>query len=511
MSLFSLLLVSPALAYLLGALTSRHHWQPAHLAAWVAMLLSLAAVPATLLTRSDPGTWLASAPVNLVMSVLVSLIGLVVLRFSIRYLAADPAEQRFRFWLQLCLAAVSLIIVTNHLLVFWACWTLISISLHQLLMCYPDRFRAVLAAHKKFIFARIGESSVLVAALLLWHVHGTFHIDQLLAAVRDAGSLSTTEQVAAVLLAFAALIKCAQMPMHGWLIQVVESPTPVSALLHAGVINLGGFLMISMAPLIVLSTPARWLLLVVAGLTMVLAALVMMTRISVKVRLAWSTSAQMGMMLVECALGLYQLALLHLVAHSCYKAHAFLGSGDTVQQWLRDTLQPVERPTLIPWLVNMATSALLVGAAMLLFVTQHSLALVAMMLLFSVAFSLWLPTRGTPRQRAQALAGLLALLASYLLLKFLFASLIPGDATSDTLAALWVMLLTVALIVGYGLLLQTHGRTSATWRRWLFAGFYLDEWVTRTTLRVWPVTLPTTAARKTVTTPAPRSPHERLA
>jgi NAD(P)H-quinone oxidoreductase subunit 5 len=73
------------------------------------------------------------------------------------------------------------------------------------------------------------------------------------------------------------------------------------------------------------------------------------------------------------------------------------------------------------------------------------------------------------------------------------------------------MLLTVALIVGYGLLLQTHGRTSATWRRLLFAGLYLDEWVTRTTLRVWPVTLPTTASRKTVTSPAPRSTHERLA
>lgn len=237
----------------------------------------------------------------------------------------------------------------------------------------------------------------------------------------------------------------------------------------------------------------------------------MMTRISIKVRLAWSTSAQMGMMLVECALGLYQLALLHLVAHSCYKAHAFLSSGDTVQQSLRETLQPVERPTLVPWLLNMATSTLLVGAAMLLSVAQHSMALLAMVLLLSVAFSLWLPTRGTPRQRAQALAGLLALLASYLLLKSVFAWLVPGNATHDTVATLWVMLLTIALLVGYGLLLQAHGRASAAWHRWLFAGFYLDEWVTRTTLRLWPVKLPTSAARKTVTPTAARSAHERLA
>src|SRR5690606_30356724 len=158
---------------------------------------------------------------------------------------------------------------------------------------------------------RIGESSVLVAALLLWHVHGTFHIDQLLTAVRDAGSLSMNEQLAAVLLAFAALIKCAQMPLHGWLIQVVEAPTPVSALLHAGVVNLGGYLLILLGPIWFSSGPAVGLLLVVAGVTVVVAALAMAVRVSIKVSLAWSTCAQMGLMLLECALGLHALALLH--------------------------------------------------------------------------------------------------------------------------------------------------------------------------------------------------------
>ncbi|WP_350609572.1 proton-conducting transporter membrane subunit, partial [Pseudoalteromonas sp. 41-MNA-CIBAN-0057] len=86
-----------------------------------------------------------------------------------------------------------------------------------------------------------------------------------------------------------ALIKCAQLPMHGWLIKVVEVPTPVSALLHAGVINLGGFLLILFAPLFIQAAAAQWLILIIAGLTTVISALIMTTRISVKVRLAWST------------------------------------------------------------------------------------------------------------------------------------------------------------------------------------------------------------------------------
>ena len=116
--------------------------------------------------------------------------------------------------------------------------------------------------------------------------------------------MGVAETVAAILLAITALIKCAQLPLHGWLIQVVEAPTPISALLHAGIINLGGFLLLSFAPLIAFSVDAQWVLLIIAGLSTLISALVMMTRISIKVKLAWSTCAQMGLMLIECALGL---------------------------------------------------------------------------------------------------------------------------------------------------------------------------------------------------------------
>ena len=133
--------------------------------------------------------------------------------------------------------------------------------------------------------------------------------------------------IAALLLAISAIIKCAQLPLHGWLIQVMEAPTPVSALLHAGVVNLGGFMLIRLASVIYTTQAAQALLVVMGCLTAVVGSLVMSTGISIKVHLAWSTCAQMGFMLVECGLGLYALAFLHLLAHSLYKAHSWVQAG----------------------------------------------------------------------------------------------------------------------------------------------------------------------------------------
>ncbi|MDX1458278.1 MAG: NADH-quinone oxidoreductase subunit L, partial [Marinobacter sp.] len=263
------------------------------------------------------------SPLTGILLVLISFIGWVIVRFSEQYMGRGERDSHYLRWLLMTLAAVTLVLVSNHLLLFVAGWIGISLALHHLLMFYPERPRAALAAHKKFLFARVAELSLCGAALLLYNQHGTLYIQSILADYPVA-ELSWQQQLAACLLAVTALIKCAQLPVHGWLMQVVEAPTPVSALLHAGVINLGGFMLILFSPLLVQSTPAQWLILVIAGLTAVLAALIMMTRISIKVKLAWSTSAQMGLMLVQCALGLFELALLHLLAHSCYKAYGFL-------------------------------------------------------------------------------------------------------------------------------------------------------------------------------------------
>ncbi len=128
----------------------------------------------------------------------------------------------------------------------------------------------------------------------------------------------------------AALLKTATLPLHGWLTEVMEAPTPVSALLHAGIINAGGVLLLRFADPVQASPGAMAALVMVGGLTALFGAVVMLTQSAVKTALAWSTVAQMGFMILQCGLGLWALALLHIVAHSLYKAHAFLSSGGAV-------------------------------------------------------------------------------------------------------------------------------------------------------------------------------------
>src|SRR5690349_16746348 len=131
------------------------------------------------------------------------------------------------------------------------------------------------------------------------------------------------------------------------MLQVMEAPTPVSALLHAGVVNIGGFVMIRLAPLMAHATLAQNILVGVGLFSTIIASLVMATRAAIKSVLAWSTIGQMGFMLVQCGLGAWHLALMHLLAHSCYKAHSFLSSGSIVRQWRAAHL--VHSPHTLLW------------------------------------------------------------------------------------------------------------------------------------------------------------------
>jgi len=484
------------LAYLASAataplLSSAAGWKLTQAGSTLALAIALG-----LPWLADPvSRFFAAEPTNLTMAILVAFIGLIVARFSAHYLDGDPGQGRFQRWLQVTLGCVAIVVTTNHIGILIAAWIGISLSLHQLLMYYPERKRAVLAAHKKFIFARVAECCLIIAAVLLYQVHGTLLLSDILAAYGGDATLGAKEQIAALFIASAAMVKCAQFPMHGWLIQVVEAPTPVSALLHAGVINLGGFLLLAFAPLMLQADAANWLLLIVAGLTCVAAALITMTRVSIKVLLAWSTVGQMGLMLVECALGQYGLALLHLVAHSCYKAHAFLASGGEVENYLRKQLSLPSAPgaATLPTLFAVAVAALagLVAAGIL----QGEAGLWLLLALFPLIL---LSERSSLSTRASLVltAGLgAAFLAGHVAQELLFAELAPAGAAPGVAAALWCAGLATLLLACYWILRQRgHGPLGRRLYRNLYAGFYLDEWATRITLALWPAKLPQRAA-----------------
>lgn len=268
--------------------------------------------------------------VSAVMFLLVSFIGWVVVRYTRTYLDGEARQGAFTAWLCMTLASVLLLVLSGNLVQLVLAWIATSLFLHRLLLFYPDRVAAQRAAAKKFITARLGDGALLAAAVLLFFAYSTTDISQILSSAR-AGNGGGLAMTAAGFLAMAALLKSAQFPLHGWLTEVMETPTPVSALLHAGVINAGGFLLIRFADLMLLAPTVLAVLVMVGGFTALFGGLVMLTQPAVKTSLAWSTVAQMGFMILECGLALFPLALLHIVAHSLYKAHSFLASGGAVE------------------------------------------------------------------------------------------------------------------------------------------------------------------------------------
>lgn len=269
--------------------------------------------------------------VSATMLLLVSFIGWIVIRYSATYLDGEARQGTFLGWVCLTLAMVMALVIAGNLVQLLLAWIATSLSLHRLLLFYPERVAAQRGARKKFLTARAADFSLIIAAILLAVTYDSLDISTISAAARN-GAGGTLAIVAAAFLAIAALLKSAQFPLHGWLTEVMEAPTPVSALLHAGVINAGGFILIRFADVMLLAPGILALLVIIGGFTALFGGLVMLTQPAVKTSLAWSTVAQMGFMIMQCGLALFPLALLHIVAHSLYKAHSFLASGGAVER-----------------------------------------------------------------------------------------------------------------------------------------------------------------------------------
>ena len=449
--------------------------------------------------------------------VLVGFIGWVITGYSQPYLGGAPGQPRYIRGLMLTLAAVSLLVLTNNLAVLALAWIATSLAMHGLLTFFDSRPQALIAAHKKFLASRVADLCLLGGVALIGLQLGTLEIDRAIAAVRSLTEIPASLQAAALLLAASAVLKCAQLPVHGWLIQVMEAPTPVSALLHAGVVNLGGFLLIRVGALVADVPAAQALLVVVGSVTAVVAALVMMTRVSIKVSLAWSTCAQMGFMLMQCGLGLHALALLHLVAHSLYKAHAFLAAGGAVEQnRLRQMTPPAPPMSAVTWIGGALVGMAVVAAAALAWGIQPAAqpALWAMGGILALALA---PLLTGPLLRAGALgagaglAGASGVALAYFGLHALFDGWLGLHSASDVGTA--SPALVVWVLAGFGLLFGVQGAVrvwpQGALARWLyptlFAGLYLDELFTRLTFRLWPARAP--ALPGTLVRPATPQPE----
>ncbi len=512
-----ILLLIP-LTYLLAMLSpnrllvaSPHRGALPGVAAGAALLLSIAAA-ALLLTSGAISTLVSVAGVPLtigplglsvrldaltvVMLLLVNTIGLIILRFSRRYLNGEARQARYFRAFLATLAAVSLLIVSNNLGVLALAWMASSISLHRLLVFYGDRPQAIIAAHKKFLMARVADVGIFGAVALLWRATGTLEIDMVIQRAADWSVMPMPVQAAGVLLALGVILRSAQLPFHGWLIQVMEAPTPVSALLHAGIVNIGGFVMIRLSGLMGHIDAAQLLLVVVGTTTAILAGLVMTTRVSVKVSLAWSTCAQMGFMLLECGLGAYSLALLHLVAHSVYKAHAFLSSGRTVDVHVRRSQTARTAVSARSWLLGAAAALMLMGAGSVALdlPLSNEPSLVALGFILSLALAPLLARVLTARDGSAItlLGAVVVIVASYSAAHWASGFVVApvrGTATVELITIGFVSVAFLALfLIQTTVLAAPTGRLARALYPACFAGFYLDEIFTRLTFRIWPPT-----------------------
>lgn len=267
---------------------------------------------------------------------MTSLLAAIVGQYALRYLDGEARQWYFFRWLLVAVIAVSALVLSGNLVMFFLAWWTMSWGLHHLLLYSEQRPAAVYAARKKLLISRFGDIVVMGGLFLVYQACHSFDFRQIFALAENRQLLdpsqASTLAWAGGFLAFGAVAKSAQFPLHFWLPETMETPTPVSALMHAGIINAGGFLVIRLSPIMSHAPIASVMLTLVGSISAVYAALVMMTQNSIKRKLAYSTISQMGMMLFACGIGAYALALFHILAHSFYKAHAFLSTGDMIEE-----------------------------------------------------------------------------------------------------------------------------------------------------------------------------------
>jgi NADH-quinone oxidoreductase subunit L len=288
-------------------------------------------------------------PLTAVMLLVVCFVGLLIFIYSTAYMAHDDNSTRFFCFLSLFAAAMLGLVISNSLLLLFICWELVGLTSYLLIGFWYHKPSAAAAAKKAFITTRIGDLAFLLGIVWLYASTGTvlFYADgqgSLEAAalgtlVRQTTSLGMTISSAIALLIFCGAIgKSGQLPLHVWLPDAMEGPTPVSALIHAAtMVAAGVFLVARMYPLMSaqvpgLETPALALQVItwVGVITAVFAATIAVAQYDIKRILAYSTVSQLGFMMMGLGLGGVAVGMFHLVTHAFFKALLFLGAGSVI-------------------------------------------------------------------------------------------------------------------------------------------------------------------------------------
>jgi NADH-quinone oxidoreductase subunit L len=348
-----------------------------------ALLLGLALTgkPATQVHLGTSWGILLFDPLSALMAFVVSGISLLVHVYSIRYMAEERGYARFFALLDLMTAALLLMVSAGDLITLLIAWHLIGVLLYFLLGHDTASQSAHRYASWTLLTYRFGDLPLLLAAGLLYQAFGTWSLHEVFAQLISAPDVRTLfglplAETVAGLIALAAFARSAQFLLHAWLPYSMSGPTPVSALMHAGIVNAGGFLINRFAPLFVTTNDVLHWIFAVGLITAVIGSVLMLAQNDIKKALGYSTMGQMGFMIMECGVGAFSLAIYHLIAHGLFKGTLFLGAGGVIREARQDDGVPKDdlytfvierRPARRrqPWLV-MAAITLVVPVTILI-------------------------------------------------------------------------------------------------------------------------------------------------
>jgi NADH-quinone oxidoreductase subunit L len=278
-------------------------------------------------------------PLAAVMLLMITLVGLCIFVFSIGYMTDDKNFVRFFAYLSFFSGAMLGLVISNSLLLLFICWELVGLASYLLIGFWIERPSAAAAAKKAFITTRIGDMGFFLGLLWLYRRCGTLlFYDGGNGCLENAGlaMLGASATFIALLIFCGAVGKSGQFPLHVWLPDAMEGPTPVSALIHAATMVAAGVFLVARAyPIFSLGaingvTPSLTVVVWIGVTTALMAALIAIAQADIKRILAYSTVSQLGLMMVSLGVGGVAAGIMHLLAHGFFKALLFLGAGSVI-------------------------------------------------------------------------------------------------------------------------------------------------------------------------------------
>jgi NADH-quinone oxidoreductase subunit L len=270
-------------------------------------------------------------PLSISFVLLITGVGSLILIYAIGYMAHDLERRRFFAYLNLFIAAMLLLVLSDNYLGLYVGWEGVGLASYLLIGFWQFKPTAAVAAKKAFIANRVGDAGLTLAIMLMFAEFGTFNFTGVFDSVKSGGS--GVASALGLLLLLGACGKSAQVPLQSWLLDAMEGPTPVSALIHAAtMVTAGVYLIVRSNPIFNLAPTAQLAVTVVGAVTLLFGAIIGCAKDDIKKALAGSTMSQIGYMTLAAGLGPagYVFAIAHLLAHGFFKAGLFLGAGSVM-------------------------------------------------------------------------------------------------------------------------------------------------------------------------------------